>query len=64
MSRGFTMALFQMLGKVSEVRDRLISLVINSKKASGCVLSSLVGWCLIGRWKALLWTLAILHHSE
>ena len=37
------MALFQMHGKVPEVRDRLISLVINGKKVSKCVLSSLVG---------------------
>ena len=37
------MALFQMHEKVPEVRDKLISLVINGKKASGCVLSSLVG---------------------
>ena len=36
------MTLFQMHGKVPEVRDRLISLVIKGKKASGCVLSSLV----------------------
>ena len=37
------MVLFQMHGKVPEVRDRLISLVIKGKKASGFVLSSLVG---------------------
>ena len=37
------MALFQMQGKVPEVKDKLISLVINGKKASACVLSSLVG---------------------
>ena len=37
------MALFQMHGKVPEVRDRLISLVINGKKASGCVLINMVG---------------------
>ena len=43
MSKCFTMALFQVCGKVPEVRDRLISLVINGKKASGCDLSSMVG---------------------
>ena len=37
------MALFQMHGKVPEVRDKLISLVINGKRASGCVFSCLVG---------------------
>ena len=37
------MALFQVCGKVPEVRDRLISLVINGKKASGCLFSSMVG---------------------
>ena len=37
------MALFQVCGKVPEVKDRLISLVVNGKKASGCVLSSMVG---------------------
>ena len=46
------MALFQMHGKVPEVRDRLISLVINGKKASGCVLGSLVlmvsDWQVVG----------------
>ena len=43
MNRGFTIAPFQVCGKVPEVRDRLISLVINGKKASGCVLSNMVG---------------------
>ena len=42
LSRGFTIALFQIQGKVLEVRDRLNSLVIKGQKASGCVLSSLV----------------------
>ena len=37
------MALFQMHGQVPEVRDRLISLVINGEKTSGCVLSNMVG---------------------
>ena len=37
------MALLQMHGKVPEVRDRLISLDVNGMKASGCVLSSMVG---------------------
>ena len=37
------MDLFQMHGMVPEVRDRLINIVINGKKASVCVLSSLVG---------------------
>ena len=37
------MAPFQMHGQVPEVRGKLISLVINGKKATGCVLSSLVG---------------------
>ena len=43
LSRGFTIALFQMHGKVPEVKDKLISLVINGRKTSGCVFSSLVG---------------------
>ena len=37
------MALFQMQGKVPEVKDKLMSLVIKGRKASGCVSSSLVG---------------------
>ena len=37
------MALLQMQGKVPEVKDKLLSLVINGRKASGCVFSSLVG---------------------
>ena len=37
------MALFQMQGKVPEVKDMLIRLVIKGRKTSGCVFSSLVG---------------------
>ena len=37
------MALIQVFGKVPEFRDRLINLIINGKKASRCVLSSMVG---------------------
>ena len=43
LSKGFTIALFQMHGKVPEVKDKLISVVINGRKTSGCVFSSLVG---------------------
>ena len=58
------MALFQIHEKVLEVRDRLISLVINGNKASRCVLAAWLGWCLIGKLLALLWSVAILHHSK
>ena len=37
------MALFQVCGKVPEDRDRLSSLFIKSKKASGCFVSNMVG---------------------
>ena len=37
------MALLQVCGKVPEVRDKFISIVFNGKRASGCVLSSMVG---------------------
>ena len=43
MSKGFTIALFQMHGKISDVKDKLISLVISGRKTSGCVFSTLVG---------------------
>ena len=36
------MALFQMQGKVPEVKDNLINLVIKGRKASECVFSRLV----------------------
>ena len=42
MSKGFTNALFQMHGKVPDVKDKLISLVISGRKTSGCVFSNLV----------------------
>ena len=64
MSMGFTMALFQMQGKVPEVKDKLMSLVIKGRKASGYVLVACLEWYLIGRCWALLCTEVILYHSE
>ena len=37
------MALFQMQGKIPEVKGKLMSLVIKDRKAYGCVFSGLVG---------------------
>ena len=64
MNRGFTMALFEMQEKVPEDKDKLMSLVLKGRKASGCVLAALLKWYLTGRWWALLWTEAALHHLE
>ena len=58
------MTLFHMQGKVPEVKDKLMSLVIKGRKASWCVLAAWLEWYLIGRWWALLWTVAVLPHSE
>ena len=43
LSKGFTIALFQMHGRVPEVKDKLISLVTSGRKTSGYAFSSLVG---------------------